>query len=129
MPFGKIMYDDGKFESYKDLIVWQKSIRLADYVYRLTVTFPTQERFGLSSQMQRAAVSISSNIAEGFDRNHPSEFLQFLGIAYGSSAELETQLLIAEKRYPSDLYEIIYNLLGEVRKMLRVLIAKQKSRK
>lgn len=123
------MYDTGKFESYKDLIVWQKAISLADYVYSLTLTFPNQERFGLSSQMQRAAVSIPSNIAEGFDRNHASEFLQFLGIAYGSSAELETQLLIAEKRYPSDLYEAIRGLLEEVRKILRVIITKQKSRK
>lgn len=122
------MYENGKFESYKDLIVWQKSVELAGTIYDLTDQLPKSEQFGLSSQMQRAAVSIPSNIAEGYDRNHSGEYRQFLGISYGSSAELETELIICQKRYGTLNYENIFSLLQEVRKMLRVMIAKQKSR-
>ena len=81
--------------SYRDLVVWQKSMRLVADVYRLTPTFPDSERFGLTSQLQRAAVSIPSNIAEGQGRLATKEFRQFLGIARGSLKELETQLLIS----------------------------------
>ena len=77
--------------SYQDLIVWQKSLDLAEMVYRATEGFPRSELFGLASQMRRAAVSIPSNIAEGQSRNSTGEFVQFLGIARGSLAELETQ--------------------------------------
>lgn len=82
--------------SYKDLLVWQKSIQLVTEVYRLSKTLPKEEIYGLVSQMQRAAVSIPSNIAEGHDRNSDKEFSQFLCVARGSLAELETQLIIAK---------------------------------
>ena len=83
--------------SYKELIVWQKSIQLVIDIYKLTKIFPKEETYGLSSQMQRAVVSIPSNIAEGNDRNSSKEFSQFLRIARGSLAELETQIIISEK--------------------------------
>lgn len=83
--------------SYKELIVWQKSIQLVIDIYKLTKIFHKEEIYGLSSQMQRAVVSIPSNIAEGNDRNSSKEFSQFLRIARGSLAELETQIIISEK--------------------------------
>lgn len=83
--------------NYRDLIVWQKSVELATSVYRLTESFPTKERFGLSVQMQRCAVSISSNIAEGHERHSRGDFRRHVSIASGSLAELETQLEIASR--------------------------------
>jgi four helix bundle protein len=82
---------------FKELKVWQKSIDIVVDVYRLTANFPQNERFGLTSQIQRASVSIPSNIAEGAGRNSKKEFNQFLGIANGSSFEIETQLTVAYK--------------------------------
>lgn len=76
--------------SYKDLIVWQKSFDLVRQIYQLTDNFPKMEIYGLTSQMRRAAISIPSNIAEGFVRKHTKEFSQFVSIAFGSGAELET---------------------------------------
>ncbi|MDR3723024.1 MAG: four helix bundle protein [Terracidiphilus sp.] len=81
--------------SFQELVVWKKSIELALSVYRLTAQFPDVERFGLTNQMRRAAVSISSNIAEGAGRATKGEFIQFLGIARGSNFELESQCVIA----------------------------------
>ena len=81
--------------SYRDLVVWQRAMELVSAVYKLTRTFPSSERFGLTSQIQRAAVSIPSNIAEGQGRLATKEFRQFLGVARGSLKELETQLLIS----------------------------------
>lgn len=111
-----------KLQNYKELIVWQKSIDLVFEVYKITKQFPTEEKFGLSSQMQRAAVSIPSNIAEGAARNNTKEFIQFLGVAYASSAELETQIIIAKKLYSKINYEIAESLNLEVQKMLNGLI-------
>jgi four helix bundle protein len=82
---------------FKELIVWQKSVDLAVDVYSLTKKFPSDERFGLISQLNRSAVSIPSNIAEGAGRNSKKEFNHFLGITVGSSFELETQLVISQK--------------------------------
>ena len=82
-------------QSYKDLNVWQKGIELAKLIYTLTARFPTEERFGLVSQMRRAAVSIPSNIAEGQARHTTGEFIQFISHAEGSVAELNTQLILA----------------------------------
>ncbi|MCX6765830.1 MAG: four helix bundle protein [Candidatus Moranbacteria bacterium] len=76
--------------SYKNLIVWQKAIDLVGDIYKLTEKFPKSEMYGLSSQMQRAAVAIPSNIAEGQKRTHKKEFIQFLYVSYSSGAELET---------------------------------------
>ena len=83
--------------NFKELMVWQKAIDLVTEIYKITRAFPKEEVFGLVSQMQRAAVSIPSNIAEGHERNSEKEFAQFLCIARGSLAELETQIIIAEK--------------------------------
>ena len=81
--------------SYEDLEVWQVAMALAEDCYVLTGTFPSDERYGLSSQMRRAAVSIPSNIAEGYGRDQTGSFVQFLRIAQGSARELETQLKLA----------------------------------
>lgn len=110
--------------SYKDLLVWQRSTELAVAIYSLTSKFPDSERFGLISQMQRASVSISSNIAEGRSRHTRKEFLHFLHIAYGSGSELETQILIAKKVLHLDVlsFKQSESLLEETMKMLTNLI-------
>src|SRR3990167_9176780 len=86
-------------KSHKELTVWQKAMDLVEEIYKLTSKFPKSETFGLSSQMQRAAVAIPSNIAEGAKRGHRLEYIQFLSIANGSASELETQLLLAKRLY------------------------------
>lgn len=100
-PQPKMFSDRQPFEkrsrSYQDLIVWEKSIDLAKEVYRYTQTFPKDETYGLRQQARRAAVSISANIAEGQARNGINEFIQFLGIANGSLAELKTHIFISER--------------------------------
>lgn len=83
-------------KSFRDLAVWQRSITLSTEIYRLAHSFPAQERYGLTSQMCRAAVSIPSNIAEGHGRGSRREFRNFVRIAQGSSNELQTQLVIAQ---------------------------------
>lgn len=80
---------------YKELIIWRKSIELVTEIYLVTGSFPDKERFNLISQINRAAVSIPSNIAEGAGRNSDKEFVQFLSIAHASSYELETQLVVS----------------------------------
>jgi four helix bundle protein len=81
--------------NYRDLIVWQKAMDLVEMVYKATHTFPSEEMFGLKSQLRRAAVSVPSNIAEGQGRHTTREFLHFLSISNGSLREIETQILIA----------------------------------
>jgi four helix bundle protein len=81
----------------KELKIWNKSMDLAVQVYELSAKFPSDERFGLTSQVRRCAVSIPSNISEGAGRNTKGEFKQFLGVANGSAYELQTQLMIANK--------------------------------
>jgi four helix bundle protein len=83
--------------SYEDLIVWRKGIELTKQVYAVTKTFPEDERYGLTSQMRRAAISIPSNIAEGQCRMTKKDFSQFLRIAYGSAGELKTQTIIGRE--------------------------------
>jgi four helix bundle protein len=80
---------------HQKLDVWKKSIDFVATIYRITGGFPSEEKFGLVSQMRRAAISIPSNISEGAGRNNPREFNHFLGVAQGSSAELETQIIIS----------------------------------
>ena len=87
---------EGKIKSYRDLVAWQKARTLVKKVYQLTSAFPVEERFGLVSQMDRAAVSIPSNIAEGYGRATTQDYLHFLRIARGSAYELDTQLVLAE---------------------------------
>ena len=111
---------------YKELKVWQKAMDLVDGIYVITRQFPKSEVYALASQMQRAAVAIPSNIAEGACRNHTPEFIQFLGIAYGSAGELETQILISKKQYPEFDYKKVESILIEVQKMLNGLVSSLK---
>lgn len=109
-----------QINTYKDLIVWQKSVDLVVAIYALTEEFPKTEIYGLTSQMRRSVISIPSNIAEGRRRGSKKDFHRFLIIAYGSGAELETQIEIA-KRLPFGKnleYKKIDNLLDEVMRML-----------
>ena len=112
--------------SHKDLIVWQKSIKLCKLVYNLTGKFPKEEVYGLISQMRRSAVSIPSNIAEGRNRGTRKDFSQFLRIALGSASELETQIEIAKELSYLDYKDCveIESLLEEVSKMTMGLIKK-----
>jgi four helix bundle protein len=114
---------NGKAQSYRDLLLWQKSISLAKMIYKLTAEFPSEEKFGLVSQMRRAAVSVPSNIAEGQARHTSGEFVLFISHAEGSLAELDTQLTLAvelgflssEKSKPCAV------LIDELRRMLNGL--------
>src|SRR5690554_7937353 len=108
---------------FKDLIVWQKSMELVEEVYCLVKKLPKEELFALSDQIRRSAISIPSNIAEGQGRNSKKEFNQFLAIAKGSKAELETQLLLCVKvNYLSQSeIETATGLIQEVGKMLNAL--------
>lgn len=112
--------------SYKDLIVWQKSMDLVVLVYKATDSFPKSELYGLVSQMRRAAVSVPSNISEGKMRGTRKDFCHFLVNAFGSGAELETQLEISKRLnfINTDDLEKICNLLSEVMRMLNSLIGK-----
>jgi len=112
--------------NYKELKVWQKSMDLVEMVYKITSKFPNEEKFGLISQIQRCAVSIPSNIAEGAGRNSNKEFRNFLGIANGSANELNTQLLISLKigYAKKDNLEEIFSLITEIQKMNYTLIKK-----
>lgn len=111
--------------SYKDLIVWQKSIDLVIEIYRITYLFPKSELYGLTNHIRKTVISIPSNIAEGFSRKHKQENIQFLRIAFGSGAELETQIVIVKRLKFIDLkeFEKTDNLLEEIQKMLNKFIA------
>lgn len=112
-----------KIEDYKDLIVWQRSMELAEEVYRLVKKLPKEELFALSDQIRRAVISIPSNIAEGYERNSTKEYIHFLSIAKGSKAELETQLLLCTKIHylnNSDIEKSI-SLIQEIGKMINSL--------
>ena len=111
-------------QSYRELIVWQKSMSLAEKVYRCTPQLPREETFGLRSQLTRAAVSIPANIAEGQARHGTGEFLHFLGIARGSLAELETLLTLCGRLAyfpPNSVAELLSNC-EEVGKLLTGLV-------
>ncbi len=118
-----LKFENPKAEGYRDLVVWQKGIAVTKLVYALTKTFPPDEKFGLVSQMRRAAVSISSNIAEGQARHTTGEFIQFISHAEGSVAELDTQLHLAvELGFASDQQAAAcLELLSELRRMLNGL--------
>ena len=105
---------------FKELIVWQKGIDLTEFVYLLTNQFPNDEKFGLTSQIKRCVVSIPSNIAEGAGRNSKNEFRHFLSIALGSSYELETQLILANRfnYFNNERLEEVLAKLDEVQKMI-----------
>jgi len=120
---GAVLNGRDKPKHYKELLVWQKGMSLAKGVYELTARFPTDERFGLVSQMRRAAVSVPSNIAEGQARHGTREFLQFLSHASGSLAELETQLLLSlDMKYcAKNDVESVAGLISELQKMIVAL--------
>lgn len=117
-------------KSYKELIVWQKAMMLVKEVFILTGSFPSSELYGIVSQMRRAAVSIPSNIAEGYGRNSPKEYVQFFYIAYGSALELETQLLIAKSLgfAKEEDFVKVNVLLDEVLRMLHSMATKMKDK-
>ncbi|MES2134742.1 MAG: four helix bundle protein [Patescibacteria group bacterium] len=120
----------GRVASHENLLVWQKSINLVEKIYIATSKYPSDEKFGLISQMRRSAVSIPSNIAEGKSRNTTKDFIQFLHIALGSLAELDTQIVIAEKLKFSSNKECV-NLRQqtlELKLMLSKLIAVLKTK-
>ena len=123
------MKNKNTIDSYKDLIVWQRSMDLVVAIYELTNKFPKSELYGLTSQMRRCAISIPSNIAEGRRRGTRKDYRQFLIIAYGSGAELETQIEIAKKLlFGKNLnYFRVDSLLNEVMKMLNKMISTLRS--
>src|SRR3989344_7176842 len=118
-----------KIESYKNLIVWQKSMDLVILIYEMTKKFPREEIYGISGQMKRAVISIPSNIAEGSRRSSRKDFRNFLINAYGSGAELETQIQITKRlRFEIQAnYLKIEELLSEIMRMLNKLINNLKS--
>ena len=115
-----------KIRTYRDLDIWNAGIKLVKNIYELTETFPKHEIYGLVSQMRRAAVSIPSNIAEGFRRYHNKEYRQFLYISLGSCAELETQItIVKELNYiHKDKEIVLLESLDHICRMISNLIKK-----
>jgi len=111
-----------KLRTHKDLDAWKKSLDLVEMVYEITKGFPQEELYGLTNQLQRAAVSIPSNIAEGAARGSKKEFIQFLHIALGSVSEVETQLVIAKRLGYLDNVDSIEEQIQTVRKLILGLI-------
>ncbi|OGC23223.1 four helix bundle protein [candidate division WOR-1 bacterium RIFOXYB2_FULL_42_35] len=113
-----------QLRTFKDLKVWQKSYLLVLEIYKVSKVFPKEERFGLTSQIRRAAVSIPSNIAEGYARSSLKQYINFLFIAYASGAELETQLMLAKDLdyFTENKFEDIIGKYYEVERMLMALI-------
>jgi four helix bundle protein len=113
-----------KLKNYKDLKVWQRSYQLCLQIYKITKGFPDEEKYGLTSQLRRAAVSVPSNVSEGYGRKTTPEYIQFLYIAYGSICEIETQILLSgDLGYiePGRL-EVLNEGVKEVERMLKRLI-------
>ncbi len=109
-----------EIKAHRELKVWQKSLDLVDLVYALTKTFPKDEQYALSQQLRRCAVSVPSNIAEGNARNSTKEYLQFISIARGSLAELDTQLIIAfrAKYINQNKLNELESMIAEIGRML-----------
>jgi len=117
-------------ESFRNLAVWQRAIELTLAVYKLTAAFPDSERFGLTSQLRRAAVSVASNIAEGYGRSTRGEYVLFLGHARGSNSEVETQIVIAKALGfgPKEDLQKAEELCNEVGRMLGGLLKSVRSK-
>lgn len=113
-------------KNFKDLLIWQKSIELVALVYKITKHFPEEEKYGLINQMRRSAVSVPSNISEGHMRSTNKDFRQFISIARGSLAELETQIIISyELKYiTEDIYMELIRKIEEITKMLSSFYSK-----
>lgn len=114
---------------YRRLLIWQRSMKFVTTLYDSTKNFPSHELYGLTSQIRRAAISIPSNIAEGSRKGSPKEFKRFLSIAFGSGAEVETQLDIAlNLNYLEDkIYKTLITEITEIQKMINSLISKLKN--
>lgn len=113
-------------KSFKQLKIWQKGIEIVKDIYELTRSFPKDEQYGLTSQMKRSAISIPTNIAEGFKRYHAKEYRQFLHVALGSAAELETELIIARELgfVPEDRLKSLFEKLDHLARMISSLLKK-----
>jgi four helix bundle protein len=118
-------------KTYQDLFAWQKAMDLAEETYRLTRDFPSEERFGLTSQLRRAAVSIPSNIAEGHERGSTSDYVRYLHIAKGSLAEAETQIVLATrlKFLTGKVAETWLTRASDVGRLLNGLVASLRGRR
>ena len=116
-------------KTYKELIVWQKAVEFVTTIYSITKNFPKEEIYGLTNQIRRAAVSVPSNIAEGFGRNSKNEFKHFLQIAIGSLFELQTQLEITRNLefISVEKFDVLFSSTREIETMLSSLIRKLKS--
>ena len=112
--------------NFREYTIWKDSIALVKLIYQYTKLFPKEEMYGLSSQIQRASISISSNIAEGASRRSEKDFARFLEIALGSAFEVETQLIIAHELdfIDSDDFEIVRSNLEKIQKQINQLITK-----
>jgi four helix bundle protein len=112
--------------AFKDLIVWQRAVQMSLAIYRFTSSFPVVEQYGLTSQLRRAAVSVASNIAEGYGRSTRGEYVQSLGHARGSICEIQTQLVIASGLGygKEELRKAADNLTNEVSRMLVAIMRK-----
>jgi four helix bundle protein len=111
-----------KVRTFRDLIAWQRAVELAVLTYEVTKAMPAEERFGLTSQIRRAVVSIASNIAEGHARESRADYLRFLRMARGSLAELSTQLEIAERASLLSVHPQLTDLIAETARILQALI-------
>lgn len=120
----------GAIKTFRDLLVWQKSMALVTEVYRASASFPSDERFGLTSQLRRCAVSIPSNIAEGFGRDTTNDYLRFLGIAKGSLYEAQTQIEIGRNLQfiEESRFSILLEQAREIERMLTSMIRKLKDK-
>lgn len=119
--------NENKILTYKDLIVWKKSVLLIKSIYMVTKKFPREELYSLTDQIRRAAISIASNIAEGYGRKSHKEYLQFYSIAYGSALEVEAQIIISKEQgfITDNEYNETISLLTEIIKMLYVMTYKR----
>ena len=110
-------------KSFRDLIVWQRGVQFAESIYRLTRQFPKDETYGMTSQLRRAAVSISSNIAEGHERDSTKEYLHHLSYAIGSIAEVETLVVIASRLgyLPQDTAKLLASECDELERMIHAI--------
>ena len=119
-------YNNPKITSFRDLVIWQKGLEITKEIYEITKLLPKEEIFGLTSQIRRSAVSISSNIAEGRGRSSKKDFINFLYIAQGSLFEVETQLILAKELYKIDLKNLP-KMIEDEQKMLSSIIKKLKT--
>ena len=119
-----------QINSFRDLVVWQKAMKMVEMVYAITKQFPPDERYALTSQLRRASVSVPSNIAEGYGRHSTADYVRFLQIALGSAYELETQLELSARLQFAGADEVkdALELCAEIEKMLVALSNKLRTR-